>query len=619
MFTLQDDIPQRMLSLCPLNALLTHFSTSFANPSRTPEKTLGDTVDGSIYKNCCSSRNHRPPPVRQSPTQPPSGQQHTKFNLFRTKEQTDPLSMVVESVEDLRLFSVFMFKKLNNLDQDKKKRDTIVDSLFKKSMREFHMELIGYEAILTEEGTVLRYKDLITTFEGLLTKVCREEKVTFPLPLGVNAFRGFLNEFVAQQSKLKKNKQKTGGIIRSYRKKRRRSDVTVIHAGHRFRGDFVHVPTYCELCNEFMWHAEKIFICNTCRISVHKRCHTKITAPCMLPPGAQTSSGGRFFGAALTALAEDEQGLPTILNKLLTTIELRALFVEGLYRKSGSMAQVRASRRAIETAPDADQLSVDDMPVHVLSALVKSFFRELPDPLITYDLYENFLNVSEVTAVAERVRCLSVMVELLPKHNKNVLDRLMYHLARVAHQEPVNRMGPSNLALVFGPCLMRRQHAVHAQDTLIDVSRQAVCVQALIEEKLRQYKATLINIVELEAAQEKVEENIRKITEHMTRGPSADSHEQCKMLFEEQLDFLSTEKDKLTHELPSLAPVASSEDLSSSDERSFSPSRDEYAIDMSSPPVFGVLNHPTKGRPRAPSRRRPTIIRSSVKIETDIF
>lgn len=41
-----------------------------------------------------------------------------------------------------------------------------------------------------------------------------------------------------------------------------------------------------------------------------------------------------------------------------------------------------------------DELCFDDVPVHVISTLVKSFFRELPEPLITSDLYENFLNAS---------------------------------------------------------------------------------------------------------------------------------------------------------------------------------------------------------------------------------
>ena len=83
---------------------------------------------------------------------------------------------------------------------------------------------------------------------------------------------------------------------------------------------------------------------------------------------------------------------------------------------------------------DLDDICLDDVAVHVLTTLIKSFFRELTEPLITFDLYENFLNVAEVEEASERVRCLSVMIELLPKAHRSLLDRLMYHLARVAHQ-----------------------------------------------------------------------------------------------------------------------------------------------------------------------------------------
>ncbi|KAK5970322.1 Unconventional myosin-IXa [Trichostrongylus colubriformis] len=425
------------------------------------------------------------------------------FNLNKTKQQTDPGNMIVESTEDLRQFSVFIFKKQSNLDQKKNKRDTVVDALFKKSLREFHMELIGYEAVLNEERAVLKYRDLITTFEGVLTKVCMEEKVSFPTTLGVNAFRGFLNEFMQNQKK-KGSKQKSG-IIKSVRKKRRRSDVTVVHAGHRFKADLVHVPTYCEVCNQFMWHAEKIFICMACRISCHKKCHAKITQTCsmMIAPSLSSGSGGRFFGAVLATLVDEDHIIPPLVDRLFMNVETRALFVEGVYRKSGSLAQVRSIRRIIETAADFDSVSLEDVQVHVLTTLVKAFLREMPEPLITFDLYENFLNVSEVDDGMERGRCLAVMIDLLPKTNRGLLDRLMFHLARVAHQEAVNKMGPSNLALIFGPCILRRQDNVHAQEQLNDVSRQAICVQTLIEEKLRQYKATLINIVELEDASQK--------------------------------------------------------------------------------------------------------------------
>lgn len=92
---------------------------------------------------------------------------------------------------------------------------------------------------------MLKYRDLITTFEGVLTKVCKEEKVSFPTTLGVNAFRfvllgihsspriahrfiefrGFLNEFMQNQKK-RGSKQKSGIIkVRSRGRSHRRSIV----------------------------------------------------------------------------------------------------------------------------------------------------------------------------------------------------------------------------------------------------------------------------------------------------------------------------------------------------------------------------------------------------------
>lgn len=539
------------------------------------------------------------------------------FSLHKTKQQTDPSDMIIECVDDLRQFNVFIFKKLINLENSPKKRDTLIDAIFKKACKEFHMEIIGYEAVINEDRTVLKYRDLITIFEGSLTKVSAQEKVTFPTTLGVNAFRGFLNEFMHEQTKNKKS-QKRSSVLQNVRKKRRKSDATVVYNGHRFRLEYVHVPTYCEVCNQFMWHAEKIFICKGCRISCHKKCHAKLTMGCthLLH---QSESGGRFFGADLSSLVDEHQAIPIVINKLFMTIELKALFVEGIYRKSGAIAQVRNARRKIENAPEFESLSFDDIPAHVITVLVKSFFRELPEPLITYDLYENFLNASEVEESFERIRCLSVMVELLPKCNKSVLDRLMYHLARVAHQESVNKMGAANLALIFAPCILRSNQTMHAQDQLRDVNRQAICVQALIEEKLRQFRLTITQIVSLETVSEKIVENLRLIEEHResvgteTQLP-APNFETARLLFLEQLDFLDNEKDKLIQDLPPLAPVASSEDLSSVDEHSNSPMllnldktpQEEYALDLNAPPIFNTLRNVTSSRCRGPRRRPPS-------------
>ncbi|CAG9541021.1 unnamed protein product [Cercopithifilaria johnstoni] len=538
------------------------------------------------------------------------------FSLHKAKQQTDPSDMIIESYSDLRQFNVFIFKKLMKLESNKKKRDTRIDAIFKKAFKEFHMEIIGYEAVVSENKTMLKYHDLITIFEGSLTKVSAQEQVTFPTTLGVNAFRGFLNEFLHEQTKMKKSSKKSN-VLENVRKKRRKSDATVSYNGHRFKLEYVHVPTYCEMCNLFMWHAEKIFICKACRISCHKKCHTKIATSCSQSlQQTNLQSGGRFFGANLSSLMDDQETVPIVIDKLFMAIELKGLFVEGIYRKSAAIGQVRNVRRTIENA-ELETLSFDDVSTHVITTLVKSFFRELPEPLITYDLYENFLNASEVQESAERIRCLSVIVELLPKCNKSVLDRLLYHLARVANQESVNKMGAANLALIFAPCILRTNQTLRAQDQLRDVERQAVCVQALIEEKLRQFRSTLTEIVSLETAGEKIVENLRLIDEHKDSmekeiQTSSEHFETARQLFVEQLEFLDSEKEKLIQELPPMAPVASLEDLSSFEECNNSPllieeePQEEYALDLNAPPIFNTLKNVTKSRSRGPPRRPPS-------------
>ncbi|KAI3421294.1 hypothetical protein GPALN_014914 [Globodera pallida] len=573
----------------------------------------------------------------------------TSFNLTKTKQMTDPTALLIESIDDLREFSVFIFKKQTYIGQQNK-RETLVDAIFKRSLREFHMELCAYTTIVYPEGnTVLKYHDLIGTFEGLLSKMCHEEQVTFPTVLGVNAFRGFLNEFMHQR-KRRGSSKRTAALIKTVRKKRRRSDIT-LHNGHHFNLDYVHIPTYCEICNMFMWHAERIFICISCRLSCHKKCHTKVNYVCAKATSGEVSNSSKFFGADLSnLLMDDDQTVPVLLDRLLANIEVKALFVEGIYRKSGQLALIKQTRKQIELAEDPESIPYDDIPIHVLTSLVKAFFRELSEPLITADLYENFVNISEIKETNERVRCLRAMMQMLPKGNKCVLDRLVYHLARVAHQESVNKMSASNLAVIFAPCIVRRNTTtMHAQEQLMDVQKQAICVQTLIEDKLRHCQETLSQIVELETASEKVTENLRRIEKHrlsagatsecavpgmpntatelnmptsdnLQRANSEQNMETARQLFEEQLDFLDKEKAKLLQELPPLAPVASSEDLTddaeresgaaeatpggeqrqrtkaSSRQRSVGESHEEYALDLNVPPVISCLPHVCKSR-----------------------
>ncbi len=56
-----------------------------------------------------------------------------------------------------------------------------------------------------------------------------------------------------------------------------------------------------------------------------------------------------MFGGDLSAQMTEDQSIPIVVEKLLQAIELHSLFVEGIYRKSGSVAQTKQLRKLIET------------------------------------------------------------------------------------------------------------------------------------------------------------------------------------------------------------------------------------------------------------------------------
>jgi hypothetical protein len=67
-----------------------------------------------------------------------------------------------------------------------------------------------------------------------------------------------------------------------------------------------------------MWHSEKIFICLNCRLSAHKKCHTKINGTCTKAVlSTALATGHRFFGADLAFLTGDDLIVPPVLSSKL--------------------------------------------------------------------------------------------------------------------------------------------------------------------------------------------------------------------------------------------------------------------------------------------------------------
>lgn len=128
---------------------------------------------------------------------------------------------------------------------------------------------------------------------------------------------------------------------------------------------------------------------------------------------------GYHFGVRVCHLVSDKNPVPMVLEMMLEHVEMHGLYTEGIYRKSGSANRMKELHQRLETgslpfsviltAPiscfppsrfallflmclDPHLVCLDEYPIHTVTGLVKQWLRELPDPLMTFAHYNDFLH-----------------------------------------------------------------------------------------------------------------------------------------------------------------------------------------------------------------------------------
>ncbi|XP_057245469.1 rho GTPase-activating protein 44-like, partial [Malurus melanocephalus] len=85
---------------------------------------------------------------------------------------------------------------------------------------------------------------------------------------------------------------------------------------------------------------------------------------------------------------------------------------------------------------------------------LKSYLRELPEPLMTFELYEEWIQASNIPEQEKRLQALWNACEKLPKANYNNIRYVIKFLAKLTEYQDMNKMTPSNVAIVLGPNLL---------------------------------------------------------------------------------------------------------------------------------------------------------------------
>ncbi|KAI5103698.1 unconventional myosin-IXb isoform X3, partial [Silurus meridionalis] len=402
----------------------------------------------------------------------------------------------------------------------------------------------------------LCYKGLLQGYKSKVESLAAQKKKD-EVPLVVNLFQSVLDGFIRAEIKRVSSE----------------SDLTKLPDSpldHLFCTYQVNIVQSCDMCGSFIWCMEKACMCSVCKMVCHRKCMGKITTHCSKHGEKKTEVGkvGTVnFGVHLLTLTSRVDPVPCMLERLLAHVEMNGLYTEGIYRKSGSTLKAKELHQLLNTSPQSTNL--DNYQIHTVTGLIKSWLRELPEPLMTFNLYNDFLYAADMPENSEKLRSIYRKLEELPAPNFSTLERLVFHLVKVAKEEDHNRMSANALAIVFAPCVLRCPDVSDPLLIIKDLPKTTLCLEVLILEQMKKFDEKMKEIQQLEHVEALAVKQLtlrRQNTVLENSSGKADtvqtdeSDSDMEKTLLERLRSIKHEKSKLVFRLPELG-ASDSENL----------------------------------------------------------
>ncbi|XP_032822384.2 unconventional myosin-IXa isoform X3 [Petromyzon marinus] len=466
------------------------------------------------------------PPSPAAPVQPKVQRRKSLkiSNLLSSSAQSKHSdAQVISSHDNLRQMIGFLQGKINDLLPDDGKN---IDGIFKEALKEFrkNLEQTNTRVTFYNEDICMRHKDLISNFEQVLDKTVRQRPyVTDKMQINnvcINLFSGFMVQFMGKCQALDDSNVIKAPKNERKKKRKKESDGVVEHNGHQFRTVQFNIPSFCEACATRIWIMDRGYVCRACKFACHKKCYSSTTRRCTGYYNANKKAGGdmvgKQFAVDLFRLTGPDRSVPFLLEKLLNYIEIHGLYTEGIYRKSGANTKVKELRQQLDN--DVNSVNLDDYQVHVIGSVLKQWLRELPVPLMTLDLYDEFLRAVGVPEKKEKIKAVYSIIGQLPSVNYSTLERIIFHLVRIAQYEDTNRMSCNALAIVFAPCILRPPDTTDPLQSMRDIGQTTHCVELLVEEQMRKFKTRFADISTLESVENSANQRLSLIRRSMGKG-----------------------------------------------------------------------------------------------------
>ncbi|XP_039220907.1 rho GTPase-activating protein 7 isoform X1 [Crotalus tigris] len=145
------------------------------------------------------------------------------------------------------------------------------------------------------------------------------------------------------------------------------------------------------------------------------------------------------------------QPLPQSIQQAMRYLRNNCLDQVGLFRKSGVKSRIQALRQMNENA--IGKVNYEGQSAYDVADMLKQYFRNLSEPLMTNKLSETFLQIYQYVPKDQRLQAIKAAIMLLPDENREVLQILLYFLSDVTAAVKENQMTPTNLAVCLAPSL----------------------------------------------------------------------------------------------------------------------------------------------------------------------
>ncbi|ESZ99274.1 hypothetical protein SBOR_0315 [Sclerotinia borealis F-4128] len=167
------------------------------------------------------------------------------------------------------------------------------------------------------------------------------------------------------------------------------------------------------------------------------------------------------FGTPLTEAvrfnhpADVQVELPAVIYRCIEYLDAKnAAGEEGIFRLSGSNIVIRQLRERFNVEGDVNLVTDDQYyDIHAVASLLKLYLRELPSTILTRELHLEFIAVTELQNVNEKISALNGLVHRLPRANNILLRYLAGFLINIINHSDTNKMTVRNVGIVFSPTL----------------------------------------------------------------------------------------------------------------------------------------------------------------------